>query len=82
MTLDEYIFQQLILFEKENDFSEHNRELTDNVVKNKNELIKLLDNNQMTAFKNYCMALNQYESAEKANYFTEGFIRGFNTRNS
>ena len=81
MTLDDYIFNELQYFEATNDFHARNEYLTKNVKRCRNELIKMLNDEQRKALKKYNFALFQFDSAEKSEYFTEGFMRGLLAQN-
>ena len=67
-------------FESTNDFQRRNESLTKNVKRSKSELMKLLNDEQLKAFKKYVFCLYQYDSAEKAEYFSEGFMMGYFSR--
>ena len=81
MKLDDYIFNELQYYEASNDFYKRNEYLTKNVKRCRNELMKMLDNEQNKALKKYNFALFQFNSAEKSEYFAEGFMRGLLAQN-
>lgn len=79
MTLDEHIFNEMLSFESENRLQNNDKYLANNITLRKKLLKKMLNKEQLQAFKDYNFAVVQYYAAKQTEYFTEGFIRGYFT---
>ena len=80
MKIDEHILVQLDIYRSSNDFDQRNKSLADNIKTTKEKFISLLNEEQRNALHEYTYALYLYDYAEKNEFFCDGFLMGYFSR--
>ena len=77
MKFDEHIINQLDIYKSTNDFEMRNKTLVDDVRNSKINLLAILTEEQKSAFREFTDALCRYERSKNDEFFFDGFLMGF-----
>ncbi|MBR5496515.1 MAG: hypothetical protein IKV76_00855 [Clostridia bacterium] len=77
MKFDEHIINQLDIYKSTNDFEMRNKTLVDDVRNSKINLLAILTEEQKSAFREFTDALCRYERSKNDEFFVDGFLMGF-----